>query len=75
MRMPVPFSPTNRYQGCGSNPCLLCGREVRPGSGGEVEMSTSLELIADEPDAPDSQGCFPVGPECIKRVPEPFRLK
>ena len=49
--------------------CILCGRPVN-NPGGWIEHKFDLTLI--EPGSPESggaqsQGCFPVGPECAKK--------
>ena len=56
------------------SPCVRCGRPIKNDSGAaSVEMSTSWKIIPKgDPlsGGPDSQGCFPIGPECLKKVPE-----
>ena len=60
--------------------CFLCERGMAESAAGcWVEMTTSGKLVSkDIPDEEraglDSQGCFPVGSRCTKRVPKEFRI-
>lgn len=83
-RIPVPFASEkvrrlNQNKPCHGEPCLLCDAEIKnPAAAVHVHMTTSLELVpADEEltEEQGSQGCFPVGPECAKKVPRRFWLK
>lgn len=51
-------------------PCHVCGSPVDPKKAEHVEMLTDLTLLIDEESRPDedSQGAFPVGPTCMKRL-------
>jgi len=52
-----------------ASPCLLCGRWILdPSKAQMVHYATSGELLFDEDDAPDSQGWFPVGADCARRI-------
>jgi len=60
------------------HPCWLCGVPVpapTPGSPVHmVESDTSGRLIVDEPEnGPDSQGGFPVGPACWRKIQAAIR--
>ena len=61
--------------------CFLCGRgltEKAAANGWMVHMSTGGELIPmseQVDDSQDSQGYFPVGSECAKRLPLTHRTK
>lgn len=59
--------------------CLICSRGMTAKAVLKavwVEMTTSRELISvDHVGEVDSQGMFPVGAECAKRIPKQFRRK
>lgn len=63
--------------------CFLCGRgltEKAKDNGWMIHLHTSGVLISNDYLVDDlgnngSQGCFPVGSECAKRVPATFRFK
>jgi hypothetical protein len=62
----------------GYDPCFICGRPVNPRYSWWVHLctdgtlfSTDLAHWAD----PQSQGAFPVGPECAKRIPRDHRFR
>jgi hypothetical protein len=56
-------------------PCLLCGRWVLdPNKATWVHYATGGELLIDEDDAPDSQGGFPLGPDCARRFRRAVRI-
>jgi hypothetical protein len=63
---------TESKHGKSANPCFLCGRQV---TGSLLVHYTTKGKLTDEWDetkVPDSQGCFPVGPECAKTLPKGF---
>jgi hypothetical protein len=54
--------------------CIMCGRRTKVEF--FIHMKTSGEIIpADIDDETDSQGLFPVGPECKKRLSMKFLIK
>lgn len=56
--------------------CLVCGRAIRGAADVWVHLLTTLELASvDEPidESRESQGWFPIGPECARRIPAAFR--
>lgn len=60
--------------------CFVCGWGLTQAAVDKawfIEMTFGGELIAadDRRDREDSQGCFPLGSECAKRVPKEFRIK
>jgi len=58
--------------------CLICGRPLTRSAadnGYWVHMSTGWQIILPDDDESDSQGCFPVGSECAKRIPTEYRIK
>lgn len=59
----------------GSEPCLICGLPIKdPKTARYVEVDTSMSAIVGEPEnGPDSQGAFPVGPECWRKLPAEVR--
>lgn len=61
--------------GLHSNTCICCGR---PTAEKLFIHATTDWLAIDEPDqnkVNNSQGCFPVGPECAKHFPKEFIFK
>ncbi len=61
------YSETNRQQRGNFDgwPCAICGRDVGdPKYGGIV---TTDGKWTTDPNHPDSQGWFPVGPDCYRR--------
>lgn len=48
-----------------SNTCIVCGR--RTAERDHIQMTTSCILTNDETEVEDSQGLFPIGPECLKK--------
>jgi hypothetical protein len=64
-----------RRYGDTENSCICCGK---PTAMKFWIHTTTAWLAVDEPDqtlVPDSQGAFPVGPECAKHFPEAFIFK
>ena len=61
--------------------CFLCARpltEKARDNGWMVHLHVQLGLIpngADIDDMSGSQGCFPVGSECAKKIPAAYRFK
>lgn len=57
--------------------CLVCGRAIRGAADVWVHLLTTLELASvDEPideSRRESQGWFPIGPECARRIPGAFK--
>jgi hypothetical protein len=67
-----------------AEPCFLCGRPLTPtatANGWWIHLTTGGYLTSDFGDTQDfgtygdSQGCFPVGSECAKRIPVAFRQR
>lgn len=57
--------------------CLVCGRAIRGAADVWVHLLTTLELASvDEPidESRESQGWFPIGPECARRIPEDYKM-
>lgn len=60
---------------CPDEPCALCGKGVTPPPAGVMRAMVRvnarthefIEKDADIPE-PDDQGCFPVGPDCARRL-------
>lgn len=76
---PVPTSKADVYEGCGENPCLICGRELdmateyrtcmTEGGGGLVHPGWEAEV--GNPYEVDTlgdsyMGAFPVGAHCFR---------
>lgn len=84
-RIPVPFSseavrarnvrkPTP--DGWSGAECLLCRRPIRDDRRAvHVHLTTDLELAPiGDVEVENSQGLWPVGPECARRVPREYRI-
>jgi hypothetical protein len=53
-----------------AEPCLICGKWIAdPKAAHYVEVDTFARAIVGEESAPDSQGAFPVGADCWRRLP------
>ena len=53
-----------------AEPCLICGKWIAdPKAAHYVEVDTHARAIVGEESPPDSQGVFPVGAECWRRLP------
>lgn len=68
------FSSTKPY----ADQCFLCGRPLTAKAvenGSYIHLTTSGFLVERDYEGDDSQGCFPVGSECAKRIPRPFKFK
>ena len=48
-----------------SNTCICCGK--RTAEKDFIQMTTSGTLIDSTTEVDDSQGFFPIGPECLKK--------
>lgn len=82
--IPIPEADAKapkRQNADGFHQCLICGRKMSDKAvdrGVWVEMSVRLKLIpVGHPlsnDPAESQGCFPVGSECAKKVPAGYRV-
>jgi len=80
----VPYAETrvDNYDGDKhTDSCLLCGRGL---SESAIKRGTYVEITVDGylvpldyelADSEISQGCFPVGSSCKKRVPKNYHLK
>lgn len=62
---------TARHDNCDGE-CLICGRPLVEARAWWVHMTTTADLT-DEPRHLDSQGYFPVGAGCARRIPRAFR--
>lgn len=59
-------------------PCFLCGRpltEQAVENGYLIHLTTADLLVPEDYVGSDSQGCFPVGSECAKRIPADLKFK
>jgi hypothetical protein len=58
-----------------SNSCICCGKPTAQ----KLFIHATTDWVAvDEPDGakvPNSQGAFPIGPECAKHFPKEFIFK
>jgi hypothetical protein len=52
-------------------PCIICERPVNINAKTKwIHMTTSLEAVERNYDQDDSQGCFPIGNDCCKKLPK-----
>ena len=68
-----PMKESNEHKyGNHANSCVCCGKRTAE----KLWIHATTDWVAvDEPDeskVPDSQGAFPVGPECAKKFPKEF---
>lgn len=67
------------HRGVPGEPCLLCGRhltETAIRNGWSIEITTGGQIIPNDHHVDlDSQGCFPIGSECAKKIPRTHRAK
>lgn len=52
----------------GQDPCVVCHRPVDKARAQYVELTTDNEIVLDDSSPPNSQGGFPVGPDCYRRL-------
>lgn len=67
-----------KYGGTATHTCIVCLKGMTGVSaerGWWVHMTTSLMLAPADADVANSQGWFPVGSECAKKVPAPYRSR
>lgn len=60
------------------NECFFCGRGLTPkavANGWWVNLVTDGTLTTRDDEVSDSQGTFPIGSECAKRIQRPFKFK
>lgn len=50
-----------------SDTCLICGLRIK-GNIKYIQMTTDGYLINEDAEVSNSQGCFPIGPECMKKI-------
>lgn len=61
-----------------SEPCFLCGKrltEEAASNGFWIHLCTDGRLLTEDDTESDSQGCFPVGSDCARSIPRPFKFK
>ena len=58
----------------GENPCRICGRTTKAGTRTHVRLDVDGYAVTVDTvlDPADDLGCFPVGPECVRRLPAAF---
>lgn len=62
--------------GDGNNPCICCGKEMKPGKEKHlVHLLTNGNLVSTDEEIENSQGFFPIGTECKNRLPNNFIFK
>lgn len=59
-------------EGDHSDTCFICGKRTKTEKPKHVHYLTSDELIAYGGDIEDSQGFFPIGSNCAKKLPKKF---
>lgn len=62
--------------GDNANTCIMCGKRIKNiDDANYVHMLTSYEIIASFEDHKHSQGCFPIGSDCAKKLSSEFKKK
>ena len=51
-----------------TNTCFICGKRIKPGREKMVQYLTNGNLVSTDQDVENSQGFFPVGPDCAKKL-------
>lgn len=52
-----------------SSCCCICGNKIKEGSKSKlIQLLTNGNIISTDQDVENSQGFFPVGPECLKKL-------
>lgn len=52
-------------------PCIICQRPMTITEKTKwIHMTTELEAVPQDYDGDDSQGCFPIGNDCCKKLPK-----
>jgi hypothetical protein len=52
-----------------SNYCAVCGKKIKDGTKSkEVQLLTNGNIISTDQDVENTQGFFPVGAECLKKL-------
>jgi len=65
-----------RYRSNHVGTCIVCGRPLsrsQADNGAWVHMSTDWQVISPDDTEADSQGFFPIGSECAKKIPAGYR--
>lgn len=63
---------------CKKNPCIICGKEVKESNPYWVHMTTAGVLVptsVNENEVSDSQGLFPIGSNCMRKLPSQYVIK
>ena len=61
----------DKYGEC-ENTCICCGKRIK-GKVAHVHLYTDGNVVSnDAPEDENSQGCFPIGPQCKKKIPKSF---
>ena len=57
-----------------SDSCIVCGKRTK--SDIWVHMNTDWRAVPNDcGEIDDSQGCFPIGPDCAKKIPKNYLWK
>ncbi len=57
----------NEKRGGNRNPCLICGKEIK-GEAKQVQLLTTGYIVSSDQSFVNSQGFFPVGNDCAKKL-------
>lgn len=74
----IPLEEIQTYKAgntIGKNPCLICGKEIKTKSHKWVQLLTNGNIISTDQPIENSQGFFPVGNECAKKLTIQFSFK
>jgi hypothetical protein len=56
------------YKASSKNPCLICGKEIKEPNPKMVQLLTNGNIVSTLEDMDNSQGLFPVGKNCAKKL-------
>lgn len=73
---PLHMYQKDTYDECiGENPCIICGKDTGLNPKYWVHLLTNGDLISSDEDFDNSQGFFPIGIECKKKLRGQFVFK
>jgi len=60
-----------------TNTCFICGKRIKNiSTANYIHIYTNGTIVSNEmPEDENSQGCFPIGPNCSKKLPKNFITK
>lgn len=71
--VPLEMYQSESYDDCkGYNPCILCGKDTGKNPKYFVHLLTNGDLVSSDEYFKNSQGLFPIGSECRKKLSKEF---